>query len=279
MSNVAILLATYNSALYLKDLLDSIINQTYHLWNLYVIDDGSNDDTLFILNSYAKKYDNIILIDNAVSHNGAKNNFMNLLLQIDAEYYMFCDHDDIWLPNKIEISLERMMQLESSYPSIPIVIHSDLSVVDSKLHMINASFFNYSGILPKILLSSIKYLAVSNCVTGCTMLLNKAVKTCVFPMSKYALMHDSWVALRVMASNGIISCIYQPLILYRQHGHNTLGAIEKNKKKSLLCRCSDSWKQFLMAKSACKIDLPTFLLYKIKYLYKRHENCSNNCNL
>lgn len=276
MSKVAILLATYNSAQYLEDLLESIINQTYHLWALYIIDDGSLDNTLSILHSYTQKYDNIILINNKTLHNGAKNNFMNLLSQIDAEYYMFCDHDDIWLPKKIEISIERMRSLECNNPNTPILIHSDLSVVDSELNMINYSFFNYAGVFPDISLSSIKYLSVSNCVTGCTMLLNKAVKGCVFPMSKHALMHDSWIALKVMASDGIISCINQPLILYRQHSSNTLGAIKRNHKNSFLRRCNDNWRQFLMAQSACKINLLTYILYKLKYLYKRYENCRSN---
>ena len=58
---LAILMATYNGGRYIREQIDSIINQTYNGWHLYIRDDGSNDNTLAIINEYCQKYENITL--------------------------------------------------------------------------------------------------------------------------------------------------------------------------------------------------------------------------
>lgn len=268
MSQIAILLSTYNSFSFLNELIDSLLKQTYENWTLYIIDDGSVDNTVELLNKYRNEFDNIVLIENPQLHNGPKNNFMYLLSIIEADYYMFCDHDDVWLPHKIERSMEQMLALELGKKITPIIIHSNLFVVDAKLNLIDNSFFKYASVYPKILLSSINHLAHSNCVTGCTMLFNHRVKQIAFPLSKHALMHDSWISLKTLAAHGIIYCIEEPLILYRQHSNNTLGANKKQFSFNVLKSLKSNWKQFKMARDVTKIGVLKFVFYRIIYLYK-----------
>lgn len=280
MSSVAILLATYNSEIYLTDLLDSILNQSFTDWDLYIIDDCSVDSTIEILTEYSKISSKIHVVGNVGMRNGPKNNFFYLLKNIDSAYYMFCDHDDVWLPFKIEKSLNEMIKLESNNSLMPILIHSDLKVVDNNLNIISDSFFQYAGIIPDLLLSSFKHLSHSNCVTGCTMLFNNRCKEISYPVSKNALMHDSWIALSVMSYGGIIYCIKDPLILYRQHENNTLGAIYNGAKSIFRVSISANLKQYKMAKDIRRISFFTFVLYRFIYVLKRrYYACCYNCNI
>ncbi len=107
-SKISILLSTYNSELFLKEQIDSLLFQTVKDWVLYIRDDGSTDDTIILIEDYCRDHDNIILIKDELSNLGTKNSFMKLLSNVDSEYYLFCDHDDVWLPLKIERTLLKM---------------------------------------------------------------------------------------------------------------------------------------------------------------------------
>ena len=109
---ITILLATYNSSRYIRELIDSILNQTYKEWNLVVRDDLSKDDTVAIISEYIKQHPSkISILDNHGESKRAYLNFVELLKNVESEYYMFCDHDDVWLPNKIELSIKRMKEI------------------------------------------------------------------------------------------------------------------------------------------------------------------------
>ena len=94
---VAILLTTWNSSRFLAELLDSILAQSYKDWCLYVRDDGSTDDTKVLLAEYANRDGRIHLMPSDCNL-GPMAGFMRLLQQVEADLYMFCDHDDVWLP-------------------------------------------------------------------------------------------------------------------------------------------------------------------------------------
>jgi len=220
--SVNILLATYNSDKYLRAQLDSLFIQTYQDFIVYVHDDGSTDETLFILNEYTKKYKNkIILLEDKNTGRGACLSFMWLLENTENSYYMFCDHDDVWLPNKIEITLKAMIIAESKTQGIPILVHTDLRVVNDELKEISPSFWMYEKLKQKYL-SQFNYLGVCNGVTGCTLMINNIAKNIVLPIHPYAPMHDYWLALKV-AQSGKIIYIDIPTILYRQHSSNMIG--------------------------------------------------------
>lgn len=275
-TNIAILLSTYNSSLYLKEQLDSLLLQSNQKWDLFIRDDGSTDNTLDIIAQYSKKYSNIHLIKDLNIGLGPRDSFLYLLQFVKAEYYMFCDHDDVWLPNKVDVTLNRMKILSSKYSDKPILICSDLCVVDSNLNIISDSLWHLCKVSPAILCRNYKYLSVCNFVTGCTMMINNAVKECVFPYPAVAPMHDFYIALKV-ARVGIIDYISKPLILYRQHGANSIGAeaypnhVIKEKIKSFRHFIYVNQCLYKSVSSVVPISYIEYWYYKIMYFFKRTE--------
>ena len=220
---VAILLATYNSGDYLRDLLDSLLNQSFKDFVCYVHDDGSNDGTKEILQYYASNTQLKLNILDYPATGSAKGNFMSLLKYVEEPYVMFCDHDDVWLENKIEKSLSRIKSIETD--GLPALVFSDLYVVDQHLDIINESFMTYSGINPKRY--RINDLLLENVAPGCTMIANRALYLLASQLQNIQdiRMHDHWFML-VAAGTGTISFLNEPLILYRQHDDNEVGAVK-----------------------------------------------------
>jgi glycosyltransferase involved in cell wall biosynthesis len=220
---VDILLSTYNGGKYLKDFLNSLLDQTYRNWKLIVRDDGSIDDTVEILKNFAKSNPERveIIIDNSRSL-GPQKSFLSLLKFSKAEYIMFADQDDIWLPNKIEVTLKKMREVESKLgEEKPVLIHTDLKVVDENLNIIADSFWKYQNNNPE--LKNLNNLVVQNNVVGCTIMINKALKALIDLIPDKAIMHDWWVAL-VVSAFGVIDYVPEATILYRQHGGQNTGA-------------------------------------------------------
>lgn len=224
---VNILLASYNGASYLSQQIDSILNQTTKDWVLTISDDMSTDQTKNIIENYQKAYpEKIRILQNNSASGSAKENFYRLLLSCNDNYIMFCDQDDIWKQDKIEKSLKTIKQAETLYGNdFPLLIHSDLSVVDKDLRCISHSMAEYQKISP--LRNSLKNLLVQNTVTGCTVIINKALKNLASVKPEHYTMHDWWLAL-IATVFGKIIYIDEPLVLYRQHENNSVGA--KNAK-------------------------------------------------
>ena len=105
---VEILLSTYNGEAYLEELLDSLIAQTYQDWSLTIRDDGSTDSTIDIISEYQHKYGEKITLMDGRKNIGTIKSFELLLQQSIAEYVMLCDQDDVWMPDKIMLSLQKM---------------------------------------------------------------------------------------------------------------------------------------------------------------------------
>ncbi|WP_163192839.1 glycosyltransferase family 2 protein [Clostridium thermarum] len=226
---IAILLATYNCEEYIRQQLDSLLNQTYKDFVCYIHDDGSSDKTMEIINQYCIKYPTVFKILDYPVRGASKKNFMSMLEYISEEYVMFCDHDDVWLPEKIEISIATMRKIEENTQDKPILIFTDLKVVDRNLNIICNSFMKYTGMNPKNI--EFSSLLIRNIAPGCTMLFNKQLYLIARKCSNLdnIKMHDSWLML-IAAACGKIQYIDTPLILYRQHLSNVVGAekVEKN---------------------------------------------------
>ncbi|WP_297095231.1 glycosyltransferase family 2 protein [uncultured Draconibacterium sp.] len=233
---VEILLATFNSEKYLPELLESLMEQSYTDWKLLVHDDGSHDRTLSILRDFEKKQDRNIKIYISKQQLGPKQSFEYLLENSSADYMMFCDHDDVWLPHKIKESLACIEQLEQKYPDKPALVFSDLVVADEQLKTIHSSFWKYSKVDPDNVYNCYKLL-INNPAPGCTFIMNKQVKKLVLPFPEQARMHDWWILLKV-AESGVIAYTKKPGLLYRQHSTNKIGA-EAIKNNYLLSRVGD----------------------------------------
>lgn len=224
--NIHILMATYNGEKYLAEQLESLQAQTYQDWTLYVRDDGSQDNTLDILRRYALQDSRISILDNNGERLGACGNFSFLMEQsLDAEYVMFCDQDDVWMPNKIQLTLEAMLALEVKYGNMPLMIYTDLQVVDDQLNTIANSFLAYQSIDPRK--NNLHDILVTNPVAGCTALLNRVLVKLAAPIPTDALGHDCWCSL-VASAFGKLEHLNRPLIYYRQHGRNDVGAYSFN---------------------------------------------------
>ena len=220
-TTTAILMATYNGAAHLREQLDSILAQTDTDWTLYVHDDGSADETTAIIDEYARRHLQVRVLDYPPA-GGACANFLSMVQRVEARYYLFADQDDVWMPHKVERSRLEMLSLERQYPGAPVVVHSDLSVVDGQLRPLSPSFMTLTNTRPELITTFDE--CVLPFVTGCTMMFNaEARQAIVFP-AREATMHDAWVALCCMSRGGVVSAIMEPLVRYRQHGTNAVGA-------------------------------------------------------
>lgn len=218
---VEILLATYNGAQYIREQLDSILSQDYKCWGVRVCDDASTDNTYSILKEYQEKNpDKFVITRNEQGFGSAKKNFMNLIKNSTCDYVMCCDQDDVWLPNKISLTMQVMEEAEQG--DIPVLVHTDLKVVDADLNVLSESFFEHSNFRKQFKLNQI---VIQNFVTGCTMMMNRPLVELLSRIEDCdsILMHD-WVASIIATSVGKVVFVDAPTILYRQHAINSVGA-------------------------------------------------------
>lgn len=235
--NIAVLMAVYNGELYLDEQIISIINQTYINWVLFISDDHSNDSSREIIKKYMKLYpDKICLFENATDNSGAKCNFDNVMRQThNFNYYMFSDQDDIWMPEKMSVMINEIQIFEMKFgEDCPLLVYSDLEVVNSKAELIFPSFVKSSGYsLPTK--NIIQQFLLYNCIPGCAMLFNASLREQVISIPSAAYMHDWWLALAAACFGKIIQ-INIPLMKYRQHSANSIGMIEYQSNKERLAK-------------------------------------------
>ena len=216
---IDILLPTYNGEKYLKEQLDSILNQTYKNIRLIISDDCSKDSTPKILEEYRKKDERIELYLQK-ENIGVVKGIEFLLKKVKSNYYMLADQDDVWLPMKVEKSIETLKKQKAD------LVFGDLEVVDQNLNTIFPSFGDFMLLNRKIhkYIDSYKVNYLYNCVTGCTVLSKKEFIEKILPIpteSKY-LIHDHWIGL-IVALNGKLAYMPEKYIKYRQHGNNQVG--------------------------------------------------------
>ena len=217
---ITVLLAVYNGEKYLREQIDSILFQTVKDIKILIRDDGSCDNSLKIIEEYKARFPETIDVLSGEPTKSACGNFAELLKAAEGDYFMFCDQDDVWNPDKIEKTLRAMRSLEKDFAG-PVLVHSDLAVADSTLNIISASFFEYQGLAKSE--DRLSRLLVQNCVTGCTVMINRPLLEKCGDIPNGCAMHDWWLAL-VACLFGKIGFIDRPLILYRQHGNNQVGA-------------------------------------------------------
>ncbi len=223
---ILILLSTYQGEKYLATQLDSIISQSYTDWTLVIRDDGSRDGTLALIKTYAEIESRIhLLSDNLGNIKPAKSfaALMHYALTRNENYIFFCDQDDVWQPNKLALQVNLLNDMQAQYGNtMPLLIHSDLSVVDQRLQTIHPSFLRFEKI-SRNTQAPLNTLLINNFVTGCTMGINRALLNIVTPVPDDIIMHDWWCALCASAM-GKIAFLNEASVLYRQHSHNSIGS-------------------------------------------------------
>jgi glycosyltransferase involved in cell wall biosynthesis len=223
-NTIDILLATYNGEAFLDEQLESIAVQTHGDWRLIARDDGSADRTTEILDAFRARHpDKVVVVEDGDGNLGLVPNFSRLMENSDAPYAAFCDQDDVWIPEKLALSLQKMRALEGRHgAAAPLLVFTDLTVVDEDLNVIRDSFWKYQGLRPERC-NALNRLLLQNVVTGCTALMNRPLVEKATPIGPEAMVHDWWVVL-VVAAFGIAGYIPQPTVLYRQHRRNLIGA-------------------------------------------------------
>ena len=226
--STVILLAACNGGSHLPELLASLQEQTDPDFSVLMQDDGSSDNTPSLLKEIADRDPRFTFGSEQGMHLGAAGNFLSLVRQAKADYVLFCDQDDIWENDKICVLKQAITDLESEYGAgIPLLVHSDCSLIDEEGSPIGDSFFAHQGWDPDAV--TLPRLLVQNNVTGCTLIMNRPLTDLIAEnaKAKELFMHDWFIALTA-ASFGRIAFVNRPLTRYRQHGDNAIGASKQS---------------------------------------------------
>lgn len=225
--SVAILLATYNGSKYLRAQLDSLVDQTWDNWTIYVGDDGSSDATVELLEQFQSEHPGRLTVLSGERAGGPRANFFRLLHNCPDrhEFVALCDQDDVWHPEKLERLVDRSRVGSGHEPRL---VYSDLSVVDESLRPSAPSFLGQIRSRPSRI--SFGNQLVENAIPGCSMLLNRAlmskIRAYAGPVDS-VLMHDWWIAL-IATAFGETAFVDAPLVQYRQHGSNAAGSVKRS---------------------------------------------------
>ncbi|HEL1781123.1 TPA: glycosyltransferase family 2 protein [Streptococcus suis] len=220
---VNILMSTYNGQQFLAEQIRSIQEQTYTDWTLFIRDDGSSDNTKEILKDFERQDSRVHLIDSDKSDNlGVIKSFHKLVNHDRADYYFFSDQDDVWLPNKLELSLNEAQ----NYPAnLPLMVYMDLKVVNQDLEIMTESMVKSQSHHAN---TELVQELTENTVTGGVAMINHTLAE-MWQETDDILMHDWYLALLASAFGDLVF-IDQPGELYRQHSDNVLGARTLSKR-------------------------------------------------
>lgn len=210
---VDILMATYNGEAFVEEQVRSIINQTYREWRLLVHDDGSTDSTIAILHRLSKEDQRIVLVEDGVQHLGVARNFIHLVDCSTADFAMFCDQDDIWLPSKVE---DMLTEISRYNQDVPQVVYSNAYLWNPQQGIISdKNTLTFPTTLRQTLF-------LNTGIQGAAAIFNRAMcKVIEQPLSYYA-MHDH-VLLLAGICFGEVHYLHESLMYYRQHEHNVTG--------------------------------------------------------
>ena len=213
---IDILLATYNTHIpYLKKQIDSILNQTYKDFNLLISDDNSTKkEVVEELQEYEKK-DKRIKVYKQKENIGYIKNFEFLLEKSEAPYIMFCDHDDVWYPEKVEKSLKKIKQEKVD------MVYCNANQINEKGETIKENYFKYKNV--PLIKGKDNHLAISRCVgIACSQIFTRKVKEKMTPFTSKVMAHD-WLAAFIASEGKGIDYIEERLFGYRLHNSNVFG--------------------------------------------------------
>jgi O-antigen biosynthesis protein len=205
---------------YFQAQIDSLKSQTYPHFTCEIRDDGSSEQRLQDMREILGDDPRFSLILNPENLGVYRNFEAGLAATPDtADFIAYCDQDDIWAPQKLEQILQHFQT-----PDI-MAVHSDLEIIDSGGATVHPSAFAFEGRYLDDLSAS--QLIIRNAVTGCTMAFRRSLVSRLLPFpeqsSTLLFHHDLWTAM-VAAQDGRIETIRSPIVKYRQHGANIVGA-------------------------------------------------------
>jgi len=214
---VSVVMAVYNGQDHLDSQINSILKQSYRNIELVISDDCSTDRSAEIVNAFASKDPRIKVYRNATNV-GIAGNFLRALRHSGGELICFSDQDDVWRTDKLEILASLVLRTPQN-----MLAYSDLEVCDAVLRRMHPSFWKVSGIRPRSGRLG-EFAFFRNIMPGCSMMFRKEVKDTLLEMlSKSSFIHDH-LAFIVASSRGRVVFSREPLVKYRQHSRNNIGA-------------------------------------------------------
>ena len=209
-----VLLSAYNGETYIREQLDSLLEQTLKGVEILVRDDGSTDGTREILTKYAQRG---AMRWFACENLGPARSFWRLLQDAsDADYYAFCDQDDVWDTDKLEIAVSALERLDASKPAL---YCGDVRVTDMKLHILAEHMVRPAP-------TDYPHALLRNLAPGCTYVFNRPANELLrrFDAERLGIELQDWTAYQIVACFGSVFYDPTPHMCYRQHGDNAIGA-------------------------------------------------------
>jgi len=230
---VSVALAAYNGERFLPQQLDSILQQTYRPLEIVASDDCSADATWTILCDYARRYPRLVRCARNASNLGCTGNFAKAMSLCTGAFVALSDQDDLWHPGKIERLVAAIGDAD--------LVHSDARIVDENGELVHSSLRRYSA-LP-VTRRGFGDVLACNIVTGCTAMVRRSLvrRAQPFPGS---IPHDMWLALAAADGKGI-RYVKDPLLDYRQHDANAIGAHAAEGARGLRVAAGTTWTGFL----------------------------------
>lgn len=217
---IEILMNTFNGDKYLSEQLNSIFAQYYKDYHLTIVDNSSTDNTVKIINNYIIKYPERITL--LINTNPTIDCFHLLLKNCCAEYITFFGHDDVWKKDKLLTQIRLLKQLEeTNSKDTPLLVHSDMEIVNQYLVTIQKSYFRFKNQLTEPRLEN---LLIENSININTCMFNKALLKYSNKIPEKNINFEWWLSL-IASSFGEIVFIEEPLTMLRQ-----LAASGENKK-------------------------------------------------
>lgn len=268
---VSIILATYNGERFLKEQLDSLLQQSYKNIEIIAIDDCSIDNTVTLLKQYASHYSHITVIENEQNLGHVKN-FEKGFLLAKGEYIAPCDQDDVWLFNKIEILVNAIANNA--------IVYCDSEFIDDKGKSLNQKMSDIKNLTDFD--NPLMYIEVGISALGHAMLINKNVVMQALPFPAI-FSHDNWLGF-VATFNSSVKFVDQILVQYRRHNANLTNALHKKDRKKLAGKKGTKQQRMLKAQRRLQLlhdKCPAYLSEKavLAQLCKSHESYSFSNNL
>ena len=226
---MTVVLSAYNGARHIAEQIESIRGQSFKEWKLIVRDDGSSDETVAVVNELIARDPRISLMQDSLARQGPSGSF-EALLEIayadGAQVVFLCDQDDVWLPRKMDQELS-LLAAETARKGAehPLLVHSDLEVVDETLLLIHPSFSEFQRMSYNET-DPLRTLLIHNAVVGCTVAANRALLEFALPIPADS-PHDWWLAICAAATGGVARAD-NATVRYRQHATNVIGAVNRH---------------------------------------------------
>jgi len=219
---IDVLMATWNGSRFIEQQLESLFQQTFQNFRLIIRDDASSDSTLQRIERCRSDQPDRVLVRQNSTRQGACRTFSLLAEESDAPYFAFCDQDDVWRPDKLELELHSAKRIESEYGGhAPVMVFSDMELIGPDNERLAGSMWKMKHMNPRR--ATLGTMLVQNLVTGCTVLGNHSLLRHGLPIPEEAFMHDFWLGL-VAAAFGVLVPMDKITVGYRQHELNAMGA-------------------------------------------------------